>query len=190
MECNKWEEDGLLYISKELDDVKRAQFENHFSTCAFCSNELSLSSLEKTRFFSQDILCIRTSPELDMKIMSRCTAVRPTQIGIMGALWIRRIVFSTLMFAFGAGAGGYFMFVYFHAKSDAAIAAAKAKAMTSPIVSSASADMNLSLDTSKHESIASLRAPRAPRDKSVLSPSTTTPAGSSRGIITVDLKKE
>jgi hypothetical protein len=194
MECNKWEESGLLYISKELDDVQRVQFENHLSTCAICSNEVSFYSLGKTRFFSQDILSMPTPPELDIKILSRCTAVRPTQVGIMGTLWVRRIVFSILMFAFGTGAGGYFMFAYYHAKSDAAIASAKTKAVTSPIASSAapsaSAAMNLSLDTSKHEAIASLHDPHAPHDKSGLSPSATTPAGSSRGIITVDLKKE
>jgi hypothetical protein len=195
MECNKWEETGLLYISKELDETQRIQFKNHLSTCAFCSTELTLYSLEKTRFFSPDILSVPTSPELDIKIMSRCTAVRPTQVGIMGTLWIRRIVFSTLMFAFGAGAGGYFMFAYYHAKSDATIAAAKTKAMASPIVSSTASSTsdshnNLSLDTSKHEAIAALRDQHAPRDKSGLSPSATTTPGASRGIITVDLKKE
>jgi hypothetical protein len=194
MECNKWEETGLLYVSSELDEEQQTQFKSHLSTCAFCSNELSLYSLEKARFFSPDILSVPTTPELDIKIISRCTAVLPAQSGIMGTLWIKRIVFSALVFAFGAGAGGYFTFAYYHAKSDAAIAAAKTKSMAAPIASSVSAasafrsPSALSLDTSKPESIAATRA--ATRAKSARSPSVNNATGASRGMITVDLKKE
>jgi hypothetical protein len=193
MECNKWEETGLLYVSRELDEAHQAEFKNHLSTCAFCSNEVSLYTLEKTRFFSPDILSVQTTPELDIKIVTRCTAVIPTQVGIMGALWIKRIVFSALVFAFGAGAGGYFTFAYYHAKSDAAIAAAKAKGMASPIVSSAASSVSPaqnpsspSLDTSKPESIPALGASRETRGKNGRSPSVNKAAG----VFTVDLKKE
>lgn len=191
MECNKWEETGLLFVSKELDEEQQVQFKSHLSTCAFCSNELSLYSLEKARFFSPDILSVPTTPELDIKIIRRCTAVLPTRSGIMGTLWIKRIVFSALVFAFGAGAGGYFTFAYYHAKSDAAIAAAKTKSMAAPIASSAASSVaavpspsSLSLDTSKPESITAARA------KNGRFPSVNNAAGASRGMITVDLKKE
>jgi hypothetical protein len=192
MECNKWEETGLLYISRELDDAQQAEFKSHLSTCAFCSSELSLYSLEKTKFFSPDILSVPTTPELDIKIMSRCTAVQPTQIGILGTLWIRRIVFSALVFAFGAGAGGYFTFAYYHAKSDAAIAAANK--IAAPVASSSASPANvmqnpsaLSLDSSKPESNS---VTRTSRDKNSRSPSAKGTTGSPQGIITVDLKKE
>lgn len=196
MECNKWEETGLLYVSRELDEAQHAQFKSHLSTCAFCSNELSVYSLEKTRFFSPDILSVPTTPELDIKILTRCTAVRPTQVGVLGTLWIKRIVFSALVFAFGAGAGGYFTFAYYHAKSDAAIAAAKTNGIASPIASSAASTVapaqnssSLSLDTSKPGSLPA-QAAREARDKSGRAPSVNKAAGSSRGIIAVDLKKE
>jgi len=196
MECNKWEETGLLYVSRELDEAQQAQFKSHLSTCAFCSNELSLYSLEKTRLYSPDILSVQTTPELDIKIMSRCTAVRPTQVGLLGTLWIKRIVFSTLVFAFGAGAGGYFTFAYYHAKSDAAIAAAKTKGMVAPVTASAASSVaaapspsSLSLDTSKQESIPALRSASAERGKIGRTPSANK-AAPSHGIIPVDLKKE
>jgi hypothetical protein len=200
MECNKWEETGLLYVSRELNEDQRADFKNHLSICSYCSNEHSLYTLEKTRFFSPDVLSIQTTPELDNKIIGRCLAVVPTQAGIMGTLWIKRIVFSALVFAFGAGAGGYFTFAYYHAKSGAAIAAANAKAMNAPVASSAAPSIaternssSLSVDSSKPGSIPDLRAARASSeasDKSGRSPSVNKGTGTSHGIITVDLKKE
>jgi hypothetical protein len=188
MECNKWEENGLLFASKELDEEQTNQFRSHLSTCAFCSNELSLYSLEKAKFFSTDILSVQTTSELDIKILTRCTAVRSTQIGVFGTLWVKRIVFSALVFAFGAGAGGYFTFAYYHAKSDAAIAASRTMGAPGAMVSSSPAvapnSSLLSLDTSKHESIPTLL------DKSSRTPSANKATGSSQGIIAVDLKKE
>jgi hypothetical protein len=180
-----------------LDEEKKAEFKNHLATCAFCSNEHSLYSLEKTRFFSPDMISVQTTPELDKKIINRCIAVLPTQTGILSTLWIKRIVFSALVFAFGAGAGGYFTFAYYHAKSDAAIAAAKTNGMAAPIASSAAPSIateqnpsSLSLDSSKPGSIPALRASRDARDKSGRSPSVSKTPGASHGIITVDLKKE
>jgi hypothetical protein len=188
MECNKWEENGLLFASRELDEAQANQFRSHLSTCSYCSNELSLYALEKTKFFSPDVLSVQTTPELDIKILTRCTAVQPTHIGVFGSLWVKRVVFSALVFAFGAGAGGYFTFAYYHAKSGAAIAASRTIGDPSAMVSSSPATVpnssSLSLDTSKHESIPGLR------DKSSRTPSANKATGSSRGIIAVDLKKE
>jgi hypothetical protein len=187
MACNKWEETGMLYISGELDDSQLVQFKNHLSTCSFCSSELSQYSLEKSRFFSPDMLCVPTTPDLDRKIIALCTAVRPTQVGIFGTMWIKRIVFSALVFAFGAGAGGYFTFAYYHAQSDAAVAAAKVKSMTAPVASSMAASSaapqsasQLSLDTSKSGQIPTLLKKNGHAPASV----------ESHGIITVDVKKE
>jgi hypothetical protein len=191
MECNKWEESGLLYVSRELDEAQQVQFKSHLSTCAFCSNELSLYSNEKSKFFSLNVLSVPTTPELDMKILSLCTAAKLTQVGILSTIWIKRVVFSALVFAFGAGAGGYFTFAYYHAKSDASVAAAKTNGMGAPVASSATSTVaasqspsSLSLDTSKPESIHALR------DKSVRATSARKASGVSQGIITVDLKKE
>jgi hypothetical protein len=193
MECNKWEETGMLYVSRELDEAQQTQFRSHLSMCAFCSNEISIYSHEKARFFSEEILSIQTTPELDMRIMNRCSAVRPTHVGLLSALWVKRVVFSALVFAFGAGAGGYFAFAYYHAKADVSIAVAKTRALPSPIVSSAvpsgtvaQSASSLSLDTSKP---GSTPGPRAARGKNGLSPSVNN-AGTSQGMITVDLKKE
>jgi hypothetical protein len=192
MECNKWDESGLLYLSKELDEGLQNEFSSHLSKCSFCSDELSQYSLEKRSFFSSEILGVQTTPELDTKILNRCRAAVPTTVGLAGTLWLKRIVFSALVFAFGAGAGGYFTFAYYHAKSDAAIAAANAKKAIAPVAattftaSSVQASSPLSFDTTKPNS-----KPDPFKKNSRMTPSQ---AGTVRtppqGIITVDLKKE
>jgi hypothetical protein len=190
MECNKWEETGLLYVSRELDELDLTEFKNHLSTCTFCSNELSQYNLEKTRFFSPSTLSIQTTPELDIKILTRCLSVRQTHLGLVGMTWFKRIVFSSLVFAFGAGAGGYFTFAYYHAKSDAAIAAASSKSMKAPLaVTTAPAPMTqtasaLSSDTTKPHN-----NPGLFKKNGRTAPSATG-IGQTQGIITVDLKKE
>jgi len=190
MECNKWEETGLLYVSRELDPVQQAQYKEHLSTCAFCSNEIVEYSTIKSEFFSPDFLGISTTPELDTKIMNLCLSVRPTSVGLVGTVWIKRIVFSALVFAFGAGAGGYFTFAYYHARSDAALAAAKGKNVAAPVAESmasvvpAQSFSQVSLDSAKPGASATLFKQKS------RSASSATNAGTTQGIITVDLKKE
>jgi hypothetical protein len=190
MECNKWEETGLLYVSRELDETNQTEFKSHLSACTFCSNEFSQYNLEKSRFFSPGILSVPTTPELDIKILKRCISVHPTNVGMVGMVWFKRIVFSTLVFAFGAGAGGYFTFAYYHAKSDAALAAANAKSMTAPLAATTAPALltqtqsPLSLDTTKPHN-----TPGLFKKNGRAAPSATG-IGQTQGIITVDLKKE
>jgi hypothetical protein len=188
MECNKWDESGLLYLSGELDETSRTKFSNHFSTCAFCTQELNQYTFEKKSFYTLENFCIEPSCECNNKILSLCTAApRTTGIGLFSSFWIKRTVFSALVFTLGVAAGGYFSFAYYHAKTDAVFAkaasasvSAQAGSVTRPAINDS---FRIALDTSKQNNTPALfkkNDRHSPLER-------TTP---SQGIITVDLNKE
>jgi hypothetical protein len=184
MECNKWDENGLLYITNELSQPVTSEFEQHLKICQCCSDELNQYSLEKKQFFTTAILCETTPEHLDKKIISLCSKpMIPTTIGLFSMQWVKRAVFSTLVFALGVGAGGYFTFAYYQSKTSSAYAQIK---NTAPSPSTAAAPVsapaptpNLALDTAK-KGLPSL----AKKSEKAL------PAKTPQGIIPVGLKKE
>lgn len=125
MECNKWEETGLLYIANELDRTDKNDYDVHLRTCLFCSQEVQTYTSDKKAFFSTEMLSFATTHELDEKILVLCTAPKPTTIGIFSTAWIRRTVLTAIVFALGISAGGYFTYSYYSAKSNAALAKAQ-----------------------------------------------------------------
>jgi hypothetical protein len=185
MECNKWDENGLLYLAKELSQPLSSEFEQHLTSCQSCSSELNQYTLEKKQFYSTAILCELTPEHLDKKIISLCSKpMIPTSIGLFSTQWVKRAVFSTLVFALGMSAGGYFTFAYYQSKTSSAYAQAKnaaaSQSATAAHVSVPAATQNLALDSAQ-KGIPSL----SKKGEKAL-PAQTAP----QGIITVDLKKE
>jgi hypothetical protein len=185
MECNKWEETGLLYTSRELDGPVVSDFEKHLAACLFCNDQLTQYSLEKKQFFTHAILCEETPDHLDEKILAMCSKpMVPTSIGLFSASWFRKAVFSSLIFALGVGAGGYFTFAYYYkakttnAYADARKTAPQPQTATATQASVTQNASSLALDTSKQ------------RTKPLLKPGTQQGDANSQGIVTVDLKKE
>jgi hypothetical protein len=187
MDCSKWDEIGLLFASGELDRSQATEFTKHLASCQSCSSELSQYTVEKKQFFTQDILCEETPGHLDARILSLCSRpMVPTGIGILFSVsWVKRAALSALIFALGVSAGAYFAFAFYQAKTSAAYAANSAKSIavpqTAPSAVASNASMvdaaKLAIDTSKQT---------VKQGKKVLPPAD----ASSRGIITVDLKKE
>ena len=190
MECNKWEETGLLYLSGEVDEGQSVEFENHLFACSCCNKEKEQYAFEKQHFFSEHILCECTPDHLDKKIISLCSKpVIPTSIGLFSFALIKRVAFSLIVFALGAGAGGYFTFAYYHAKTSASYAQAKtpssapASAVSQDAAAGASRDsLRMALDTAKPNTAPALLKPSLRNSRQAASPS--------QGIITVDVKKE
>ncbi len=185
MDCNNWETTGLLYVAKELDKKQASLYQQHCTVCAFCAQEVAQYESDKNLYFSSSLLSVSTTAALDEKVLSLCTSVKPTSIGMLSSVWIKRIVFSALVFAFGAGAGGYFSFAYYHSKSAASVAAAKSPTTPQTTVLSATQNRQTQpgLDSSKSDG----------NTTSVLQKSVRTPLtghSAPQGIITVDLKKE
>ena len=183
MDCNKWQEEGLLYVSRELDAAHVTTYENHVQGCAACQDELSNYLHDKKSFFSADVLCEAPSQAIDEKIIAACSRLpRATRsAGIFSSVWFKRALISSVFLIFGTTAGVYFTMNYYNgAANPAGLALSKASAnMTSPMVLAKSAD---SIQAFKKDSLAKKPVEHfAGRLRQ--NPST-------QGIITVDLKKE
>ncbi len=187
MDCSKWDEIGLLFASGELDRSQTTEFTKHLASCQSCTGELSQYTAEKGQFFTQDILCEKTPGHLDARILSLCSRrMVPTGIGLLLSLvWVKRAALSALIFALGVSAGAYFAFAFYQAKTSSTYAAnsvrSSAVPQTAPSAVASNASLvdgaKLTIDTSKQT---------VKQGKKVLPPAD----ASSRGIITVDLKKE
>ena len=104
MECKRWEEEGLLYSSEELNGTEKAEYEVHMASCGFCEQELaSYRSLQKlTGSLEED-----TDPEIDRIVMRLCTkAVRPSAFSALSG-WAVKIGVPVMFIVAGFSGGMY-----------------------------------------------------------------------------------
>lgn len=108
MACERFETEGLLYLSGELEDGAANSYESHLSMCDDCRIELddarALSSMtDKGRLFEVD-----TSPAMDAIIQKLCSRpVRPTVSFFDFSAMARRFALPVLFLAVGFGGGTY-----------------------------------------------------------------------------------
>jgi len=180
MDCSKWDDAGLLFASGELTEAQTIQYKEHIAVCQYCASEHSQYSKEKELLYCPGFFSEAPSTLVDEKILSLCSKpMIPTSIGIFSAPWIKRAIFSAVIFALGLGSGGYFAFAYYQTKSSASYAAAKDVAPAATPQTPA---------TTISDSVARISHSALAHGKQV---SPALGAGSSsQGIITVDLKKE
>jgi len=108
MECNKWEEYGLLFVSGELEDRERQSFEQHLQECSFCTQERKTYQVEKERFYTEEILGDTPSAACDAEIMRVCSDGRRKVAGVgVMSLFVRKSVVSIMLFALGFVGVGY-----------------------------------------------------------------------------------
>lgn len=108
MECNKWEEYGLLFTSGELDAGERQSFEQHLGECSICAREHEAYRAEKKRFFTPEILEDTPSPACDAEIIRVCSDGRRKVSGLHPMpLFIRKSVISVALFVIGFVGVGY-----------------------------------------------------------------------------------
>jgi hypothetical protein len=183
MDCNKWQEEGLLYVSHELGAAQVTTYEKHVQGCAACQDELSNYLHDKKSFFNADVLCEAPSQAIDDKIIAACTRLpRATHgAGIFSSVWFKRALISSVFLIFGTTAGVYFTMNYYNgAANPGGFALNKASAnMTSQMVLAKSAD---SMQALKKDSLT-----KKPVEHFA---NRLRPNPSTQGIITVDLKKE
>jgi hypothetical protein len=176
MECNKWEELGLLYLSEELSLSQSNEYKEHLKNCSFCSLELQQYISDKKNYFNTSLLQETTPEYLDKKIISKCSKkVLPIiPVGFYTFMpFVKKVVISVLFFVLGAGAGAYFAFTYFQTKNSSLYANIQNNNKNSnTVLSNASSFPKLqSINDSLNKS------------KPIASPKT------AEGIIPVDLKK-
>jgi hypothetical protein len=155
MECSKWEEYGLLFVSEELDSGERQSFEKHLAECSVCAGEEKAYRLEKDRFFTQEILCATPSAACDAEILRVCSDGRRKVTGFASMpLFIRRGVVSFMLFAIGFIGVGYITLKTSVGKRDAAepVAASEASPASDQIAGTSLTPGNNVADSSSDSS--------------------------------------
>jgi hypothetical protein len=184
MECNKWQETGLLFISKELDKQEELEFAGHLKECETCKNEIKQYLFDKDNLFNQSILSECTSAEIDNKILTACLkAPVITGLSLFTGVWMKKALLSAFFLVFGMSAGVYFTMNYFTDRNSSAVASNKSAQTTI-----ASTDQNVIKkvsDTSKVNKKDSTFDRET--NPAMNQPQRRIPQ---QGIITVDLKKE
>ena len=108
MECNKWEEYGLLFTSGELENDERQSFEQHLKACSVCAQEHDAYRSVQNRFFTPETLEDSPSPACDAEILRVCSDGRRKVSGLHPMpLFIRRSVVSVALFVIGFIGVGY-----------------------------------------------------------------------------------
>jgi hypothetical protein len=74
MECTKFEELGLLYVSGELDDSDARQYEAHLEECPGCKRETEAYKADRASLFGPDMLGEPPPEAVNREIIRVCTA--------------------------------------------------------------------------------------------------------------------
>ncbi len=101
MECNKWEEMGLLYSSGELNDLEQKSYSEHLEKCLECRGQMA-EYRKMQPFFSFDILGEIPSAACDTEILRVCSDARKKVLGINSiSLFFKKSVISVSLFIVG-----------------------------------------------------------------------------------------
>jgi anti-sigma factor RsiW len=73
MDCNKFEESGLLYLSGELSESEARGYEAHIAGCAECRGETELYRKESKELYTADILGDAPRREVSDEIIRVCS---------------------------------------------------------------------------------------------------------------------
>jgi anti-sigma factor RsiW len=124
MECRKWEETGLLYSAGELDMQEAGEYETHLRECEECRTELSSYRSERERFYTEAVLGVAPSAEIDAEMLRVCSDPRPririAAPALFTAFFRRRVVVPIMLFAAGFISVGYIMMNMENARQMAA----------------------------------------------------------------------
>lgn len=123
MECNKWEEIGLLYTSGELTKKDSESFEAHMKECSDCDLEFSRYE-ENKKFFTPEILSEAPSTKVDAEILRVCSkgVKRFTFLGLTN-FTMKKAALSSLFFVIGFVVVGYFAMNNYNTNSSSSVTA-------------------------------------------------------------------
>jgi hypothetical protein len=88
MECNNFEEYGLLYASGELDPAAARGYEAHLEACDECRRETEAYGRERAELYTADVLSERPSPAADAEILRLCSNIRKTPTAFASTLFL------------------------------------------------------------------------------------------------------
>lgn len=109
MECNLWEEKGLLYLAGELAESEQQVFKGHLATCEYCQTELQLYQKEKETLFKPEMFEDEPSPAVDHEIIRVCSQpIKPAVHMPLFPAYVKNVIFALLILVVGFGGGAYF----------------------------------------------------------------------------------
>jgi hypothetical protein len=190
MECPKWQENGLLFVSGEADARQNEEFNEHMRVCIECKNEVEAYEYDKRHFFQQDFFTESPSEAINKKIIAACSHKPVTTLGfsLFSGVWMKKALLSTFFLVFGIGAGVYFTMHYSNSISGVALSKSEKASSTTvtpvnqkatPAVQLAKVKAGDSAKSNKKDSLKANEAVSFPGNQK-----------SGEGIIPVDLKKE
>ncbi len=119
MECNIWNEQGLLYTSEELSEAEVKTFKAHLEQCTICQQELDQYRKEKEAWFSPEMLEETPSLEVGKEIVRLCSnPVKPTSSFLLFPAYVKNLFYALVVLAVGFGGGAYYTGVRFAAKAE------------------------------------------------------------------------
>jgi len=102
MDCNKWEETGLLFSSGELPNAEAETYKEHLNVCATCADEYASYTSMKEKMFSVEVLGAQPSAACDAEIIRVCSDLRkPVTTVSSFSLVVKRTLISLTLFVFG-----------------------------------------------------------------------------------------
>ena len=102
MECNMWEEMGLLFDSGELNDQERRAFDDHLTQCTGCRNELDAYRYERAHFYAPSVLEDAPSAACDAEIIRVCSDGRKKVASFqLFPVFLRKSVVAVGLLLFG-----------------------------------------------------------------------------------------
>ncbi len=109
MACDRFESEGLLYISNELEPAARQAYDAHVPSCEECREEMS--EYRALRQLTDDgrLFEVETNPAVDAVIRKVCErpAALPTTMSIGFGSMVRRFALPVLFLCVGFGGGAY-----------------------------------------------------------------------------------
>lgn len=112
MECNVWNEKGLLHLSGELESMHDREFLRHVEACSICKAELDACIKEEKAFFTTDMLGVEPSTAIDEEILRVCSrGIQPIVSTASPFSFARKILVAVVLLVIGFGGGTYFVSV-------------------------------------------------------------------------------
>ncbi|MBN1980106.1 MAG: hypothetical protein JW795_01135 [Chitinivibrionales bacterium] len=110
MECNKWNESGLLFCSGELNKDEMDAFAGHIESCSICQSEIQMYRSEQQKFFSAALLEDEPSEAIDAEIIRVCSQrVKPSVHTALFSTYLKRATVPLLLLLVGFAGGIYFI---------------------------------------------------------------------------------
>jgi hypothetical protein len=118
MECNQWNEKGLLFTANELNEKDASDYRAHLEICDFCKKELHVYEQERKTLFAPEIFEETPSAAIDKEIIRVCSnPVKSKTTTFILPAFIKNTIYAILVLAIGFGGGTYYMGVLIASKA-------------------------------------------------------------------------